>query len=195
MKQDRKKGKIIAFCGIDGSGKSTQLRLVRDYLSENAKVLVAKINYSPLNKMGDNRLFDLALKGYSGLKIIAYYHDLQQKDVFNYDYILCDRHLLCYLAYAYAYDVSHLDMVRKLLFMVDDPDLTFYFDVPVSVAMDRISKRSFRDKNENVDTLTKAKKGYEYTMGIFDNVYRINGTDSIDKEFEMVVDKIRLLKR
>ena len=109
--------------------------------------------------------------------------------------IFCVIDICFVISICLCYDVSHLDMVRKLLFMVDDPDLTFYFDVPVSVAMDRISKRSFRDKNENVDTLTKAKKGYEYTMGIFDNVYRINGTDSIDKEFEMVVDKIRLLKR
>lgn len=195
MKQNIEKGKIIAFCGIDGSGKSTQLRLVRDYLSEKAKVLVAKMSYSPLNQMGDSKLFDLILKGYSGLKIISYYYNLQYKDVFNYDYILCDRHLLCYLAYAYAYDVPHLDIVRDLLFMVDDPDLTFYFDVPVSVSMDRISKRTFRDRNENFDTLTKAKQGYEYTMGIFDNVYRIDGTLSVNEEFEEVVDKIRLLKR
>ena len=195
MKQENEKAKIIAFCGIDGSGKSTQLKLVRDYLSKDAKVLVAKMSYSPLNRMGDNKIFDLALKGYSGLKIISYYYDLQHKDVFNYDYILCDRHLLCYLAYAYAYDVPHLDIVRNLLFMVDDPDLTFYFDVPVSVSMDRISKRTFIDRNENVDTLTKAKQGYEYTMGIFDNVYRIDGMLSVEEEFEEVVDKIHLLKR
>lgn len=195
MKQVNRKAKIIAFCGIDGSGKSTQLRLIRDYLSKEAKVMVAKLEYSPLNQMGDNKILDLALKGYSGLKIISYYYGLQHKDAFNYDYILCDRHLLCYLAYAYAYNVPRLDIVRNLLFMVDDPDLTFYFDVPVSVAMNRISKRPFRDRNENVNTLTKAKQGYEYTMGIFNNVYQINGMLSVDEEFEKEVDKIRLLKR
>ena len=74
MKQENEKAKIIAFCGIDGSGKSTQLKLVRDYLSKDAKVLVAKMSYSPLNRMGDNKIFDLALKGYSGLRIISYYY-------------------------------------------------------------------------------------------------------------------------
>ena len=193
MEQD--KAKIIAFCGIDGSGKSTQLKLTKDYLSKDAKVMVAKLEYSPLNKMGDNKFFDLALKGYSGLKIISYYYNLQHKDAFEYDYILCDRHLLCYLSYAYAYNIPHLNIVRDLLFMVDDPDMTFYFDVPVEVALDRISKRSFRDRNENIDTLTKAKEGYEYTMGLFDNVYRIDNTLSEEESFELVKDKIRCLRK
>lgn len=192
--EKNEKAKIIAFCGIDGSGKSTQLKLTRDYLSKDAKVLVAKLEYSPLNKMGDNKFFDLVLKGYSGLRIISYYYDLQHKDALNYDYILCDRHLLCYLAYAYAYNIPHLNIVRDLLFMVDDPDMTFYFDVPVDVALNRISKRSFRDRNENVDTLTKAKQGYEYVMGLFDSVYRIDNNLSIDESFEKVKDKIKTLR-
>lgn len=189
-----KKAKIIAFCGIDGSGKSTQLKLTKDYLSKDAKVMVAKLNYSPLNKMGDSKIFDLVLKGYSGLKIISYYYNLQHVDAFNYDYILCDRHLLCYLAYAYAYKVPRLDIVRNLLFMVDDPDLTLYFDVPVNVSLNRISKRSFRDRNENFKTLTMAKQGYEYAMGLFDNVYRIDSTLGEVETFEEVKDKIRVLK-
>ncbi len=191
----KKKAKIIAFCGIDGSGKSTQLKLTKDYLSQRAKVMVAKMDYSPLNKMGDNKVIDMFLKGYSGLKIINYYFKLQHFDTTNYDYILCDRHLLCYLAYAHAYGVSHLKFIRDLLFMVDDPDLTLYFDVPVQVALDRINKRSFRDKNENVLTLTEAKKGYDYAMTLFKNVYKIDGNLKEAKTFEQVLDKIRVLKK
>lgn len=193
MRKD--KAKIIAFCGIDGAGKSTQIKLSKDYLSKKAKVLVAKLEYSPFNKMGNNKFFDLALKGYSGLKIISYYYNLQHNEVYDYDYILCDRHLLCYLAYAHAYNIPHLDIVRELLFMVDDPDLTLYFDVPVDVALDRVSKRFFRDKNENIKTLMQAKEGYEQTMGLFDNVYRIDNTLSEKESFNIVKEKIKLLKR
>ena len=96
--------------------------------------------------------------------------------------------------YAYAYNIPHLDIVRQLLFMVDDPDLTLYFDVPVDVALDRVSERSFRDKNENVKTLTQAKEGYEHVMGLFDNVYKIDNTLSVLDSFEMVKEKIKLLK-
>lgn len=189
------RAKIIAFCGIDGCGKSTQLKLTKDYLSKTSKVLVAKLNYSPFNKMGKNRFLDLALKGYSGFRIISYYYDLQNKDVFNYDYILCDRHLLCYLAYAYAYNIKHLDIIKEFLFMVNDPDLTFYFDVPVEEALKRISVRSFRDKNENFKTLTLAKEGYEKAMKLFDNVYRIDGTLTSNECLSLVIDKVKSLKK
>ena len=189
------RAKIIAFCGIDGCGKSTQLKLTKDYLSKTSKVLVAKLNYSPFNKMGKNRFLDLALKGYSGFRIISYYYDLQNKDVFNYDYILCDRHLLCYLAYAYAYNIKHLDIIKEFLFMVNDPDLTFYFDVPVEEALKRISVRSFRDKNENFKTLTLAKEGYEKAMQLFDNVYKIDGTLTSNECLSLVIDKVKSLKK
>ncbi len=188
------RAKIIAFCGIDGCGKSTQLKLTNDYLSKSAKVLVSKINYSPLNKMGDNKCLDIFLKGYSAFKIISYYHDLQN-EVSNYDYILCDRHLLCYLAYAYAYGIKHLDIIKKIFFMVKDPDLIFYFDVPVDVALKRISVRSFKDRNENVKTLTLAKDGYEKVMGFFDNTYMIDGTLRTDECLSLVIDKIKCLKK
>lgn len=189
------KAKIIAFCGIDGSGKSTQLKLTKDYLSKDARVLVAKLEYSPLNKMGDNKFLDLILKAYSVIRIISYYYSLQRTKAFDYDYILCDRHLLCYLAYAYAYDASHLNIIRDLLFMVDDPDMTFYFDVPVDEALDRINKRLVKTRNENVDTLTKAKEGYEQAMKLFKNVYRIDNNLSIEESFEEVKDKIKLLRK
>ena len=125
----------------------------------------------------------------------SYYYSLQHKEAFDYDYILCDRHLLCYLAYAYAYDASHLNIIRDLLFMVDDPDMTFYFDVPVDGALDRINKRLVKTRNENVDTLTKAKEGYEQAMKLFKNVYRIDNNLSIEESFEEVKDKIKLLRK
>ncbi len=190
----RDRANIVAFCGIDGSGKSTQLKLTKDYLSQDARVLVAKLDYSPLNKMGDNRLMDLILKGYSGLKIIFYYCNLDYTAAYNYDYILCDRHLLCYLAYAYAYDVPCIPAVRKLLFMVKDPDMTLYFDVPADEALERINRRVSRDRNENEVTLNKALTGYEYTMRLFDNVYRIDGTLTEEETFGKVKEKINTLR-
>lgn len=189
------RAKIIAFCGIDGCGKSTQLKLVKDNLSKSCKVMVAKLDYFPLNKMGDNKYLDMILKGYSGLRIIDYYKRLQSKDVFNYDYILCDRHLLCYLAYAYAYGIGHLDLIRKLFFMVKNPDLTFYFDVPVDEALRRISGRSFKDRNENFKTLTLAKEGYKFMIDSFDNVFMVDGTLASDECLSLVIDKVKSLKK
>ncbi len=171
--------KVIAFSGIDGSGKSTQLKLVKNSLEQNNRVFVAKIAYSPLNDMGKNKLIDSVLKCRSGLEIIKYYKLLELNECKKYDYILCDRHLMCYLAYAHAYGVNNLNFIRKLLGFVKDPDLTLYFDINVNTALERINERGRKvDKNENFYTLSKAKEGYDDMFSIMDNIERINANKS-----------------
>lgn len=175
------KAKTIAFCGIDGSGKSTQLKLVRDNLFKDYRVLEAKITYSPLNSLGVNRLNNLLLEGRSGLEILRYYLKIQNKEIYNYDFVLYDRHLLCFLAYAYAYGIKDLTLVRRLLKIIKDPDLILYFDISPEESLKRVLSRGKPlDKSENPETLTKARMGYEYLKGLFDNVETIDATREID---------------
>lgn len=173
------KCKTIAFCGIDGSGKSTQLNLVRDYLSENNLVYTSKINYSPLDNMGNNKLFDMIIKGMSGIEIMKYYLKIQNNQYKKYDYILFDRYLACYLAYAYAYGNSNLKFIRNILSMVKDSNLTIYYDVNVNIALERIFSRGDVTKSENYETLSRAKEGYEFMFDIIDNMYRIKADKSV----------------
>lgn len=179
--------KTVAFSGIDGSGKSTQIKLVKDYLS-NYKVMVSKINYSPLNNMGYFKLLDMILKGVSGYKIISYYYHLQKKEYNNYDYILFDRHLACYLAYAYAYGTQNIKFIRNLLNIVKSPDLTLYYDVDINTSLERIKLRGEDiNKGENYETLYKAKEGYEIVFDIIDNIERIDANLSQKEVYDSTV--------
>ena len=180
------KAKTIAFCGIDGSGKTTQLKLVKDFLTPK-KVLIAKAGYHPLNEMGQSKLLDLMLEAKSGIEILKYYLKLQNKDIYDYDFILYDRYLPCFLAYAYAYNVHCLKLIRNALKILQDPDLTLYFDIDPNTAIERILKRDKPlDKSENIDTLTKAKEGYELLMKLFPNVENIDAsTDEATEQKEI----------
>ena len=181
------KAKTIAFCGIDGSGKSTQLKLVNHSLEKSSSVLEAKIAYSPLNSLGSNRLYNLLLEGRSGLEILKYYLKIQKSEVYNYDFILYDRHLLCYLAYAYAYGIKDLKLIRKLLKMINDPDLTLYFDITPELSLERVKARGKSlDKSENPFTLTKARLGYQALIPLFNNVEVINAEGPIDETHKTV---------
>ena len=130
--------KTIAFCGLDGSGKSTQLKLVKNDLLKDKKILIAKLPYSPLNDLGKNPLKDLILEGRSGVEIIKYYLKLQGRESSKYDYILHDRHMLCFLAYAHAYGIKNIETIKSLLNIIKNPDLTLYFDIPPEIAVKRI---------------------------------------------------------
>ncbi len=186
------KAKTIAFCGIDGCGKTTQLKLVKDFLAPK-KVLIAKTSYQPLNDMGQNKILDLLLEARSGFEILRYYLLLQHKDINNYDFVLYDRYLLCFLAYAYAYDVHALRLIKYFLKVIKDPDLTLYFDINPNLALTRILNRGKPlDKNENIDTLTKAKEGYTKLMPLFPNVEVIDASNDINasqKEIQKILHK------
>ena len=183
-----RKSKLIAFCGIDGCGKSTQIKLMKEFLEPKYKVMVARLDYFPLNKMGNNKVLDTILKFRSGFEITKYFSFLQLFDLNNYDYVLCDRHLLCYLSYAIAYDVKKIDLVRKALSFIKEPDLTLYFDVDVDRALMRIENRGEKeiDKSENAETLSKAKLGYAYLMESMDNVFKIDANGDALETFESV---------
>ena len=181
------KSKTIAFCGIDGSGKITQLKLVKESLSKNSRVLEAKITYSPLNSLGNNRLYNLLLESRSVLEILKYYLKIQKNEIYNYDFILYDRHLLCYLAYAYAYGINNLNLIRKLLKIIKDPDLILYFDISPEQSLKRVIARGKTlNKSENPITLTKARIGYQAAIPLFDNIEVINAEKEMDETKEEI---------
>jgi dTMP kinase len=140
------KGKLIIVEGVDGSGKSTQIRLLEKWLryvgipvfftewnsSEQVKEIISKgkkrnlltpTTFSLLHATDfaaryERNIFPLLRAGYI---------------------VLADR----YVYTAFARDVVRgcsLDWVRHVYGFAAKPDISFYFRVPVEVSFDRIVK-------------------------------------------------------
>ena len=184
------KPKIIVFSGIDGSGKSTQLKLIYNELITNYRVFISKIEYMPLNDMNKNLIKNLLIEFKSGIEILKQATEIHTKNN-KFDYILCDRYLMCYLAYAYLYGIEPVDLIRKMLFFIKNPDLTLYFDIDVDLALNRIKQRNSEiNKHENYESLMKAKKGYEKLYNSFGNLEIINANQSIGEISSNVKDTL-----
>lgn len=184
------KPKIIAFSGIDGSGKSTQLKLIYNELITNYRVFISKIEYMPLNDMNKNLIKNLLIEFKSGIEILKQATEIHTKNN-KFDYILCDRYLMCYLAYAYLYGIEPIELIRKLLFFIKNPDLTLYFDIDVNLALTRIKERNSEiNKHENYESLVQAKKGYEKLYNSFGNLEIINANQSIGEINSNVKDTL-----
>src|SRR6187431_550374 len=138
------KGKLIVVEGIDGSGKSTQLRLLEKWLiSRNIPVFFTEWNSSEtvkqITKKGkkSGRLTPITFS----LLHATDFADRYERNIFpllRAGYIvLADR----YIYTAYARDMvrgcSPL-WVKKVYGYALKPDLVFYFRVPVDVAAERI---------------------------------------------------------
>ena len=188
------KSKIIAFAGIDGCGKSTQLKLVYDALISSYSVYVSKLTYMPLNDMNQNFLKDLLIECRSGLEILKQALLVQRKTN-EYDYILCDRYLMCYLAYAYAYGMEPIETIKKMLFFLKNPDLTLYFDIDVQIALERIKSRGKAlNKHENYNTLLKAQEGYAKLYNSVGDLEIIDANKSIEEVNKSVMKSLTLRK-
>ena len=137
-------GKLIVVEGIDGSGKSTQIRLLEKWLRYNKqRVFLTEWNSSELVK-------EITSKGKKKARLTPTtfsllhatdFADRYERNIFpllraGY-FVLADR----YIYTAFARDATrgcNLEWVRKIYNFAIKPDITFYFRTPIDTAINRI---------------------------------------------------------
>lgn len=137
-------GRLIAVEGLDGSGKSTQVRLLKRWLEQQGcRVFFSEWNSSPLVKSATSKGKKLNLLTPTTFSLIhatdfADRYERQLVPLLRAGYlVLCDR----YVFTAYARDVVRgcpPDWVRGLYSFAALPDLTFFFKAPLEVSLARI---------------------------------------------------------
>jgi len=164
---------IIAFCGIDGSGKSTQVDMLEEWfrarelpvdvarpispdsaflrtVEELERRCEALESRFPLQSLGHIMAFE-ALRNMNGR--------IRERSEEG-GFVICDRYMLTHPVYAAAYrvDASGID---ALLENAPRPALTFLLDVPVQDALRRIRARA-KDggRNEAPAVLERARSAY-----------------------------------
>lgn len=137
-------GKLIVVEGIDGSGKSTQIRLLEKWLRYNGHhVFLTEWNSSELVK-------EITSKGKKKVKLtpttFSLLHATDFADRYERNilpllragyFVLADR----YIYTAFARDVTRgcsPEWVRRVYSFALKPDITFYFRTPIDVAINRI---------------------------------------------------------
>jgi len=137
-------GSLIIVEGVDGSGKSTQLQLLREWLIEQgADVLFTEWNSSSLTakavRRGKRRLW-LGHLSFVLLHVTDFTHRYENiilPALREGKLVLADR----YVYTAFARDVARnadRTSVRRLYSFATRPDLALYFHVPLDVAMNRV---------------------------------------------------------
>jgi dTMP kinase len=137
-------GRLIAMEGIDGSGKTTQLHLLEQWLRYNGKpVFRTEWNSSETVKeiTSKGKKKGILTPTTFSLLHATDFSDRYERNIFpllqaGY-FVLADR----YVYTAYARDAvrgCHPRWARKLYSFAVKPDIVFYFRVPVDVAVERI---------------------------------------------------------
>lgn len=161
------KGKFITFEGIDGSGKSTQLRLLQDALRARGLEIVTTLE--PGGTTLGKRLraafletdetvspmAELLLFAADRAQHVSY---LIKPSMQEGKIVISDRYADATVAYQGAgrgFDERVIDAVIGLATGGLKPDLTLFYDLPVDMAIARANKRNGDDaKNNRMDAET-----------------------------------------
>ncbi|MBV9688869.1 MAG: thymidylate kinase [Ktedonobacteraceae bacterium] len=137
-------GRLFIVEGVDGSGKSTQIALLRQWLiSEGYTVFFSEWNSSPLVKKTTSKGKQKQLLTPTTFSLIhaTDFADRTERDIIPPlkagAIVLADR----YIFTAFARDVARgvdRQWVRELYQFAVQPTLAFYFRVPLDISLSRI---------------------------------------------------------
>ena len=191
---DGRKGRFIVFEGIDGSGKSTQVRRLKAYLC--SKGIKCEETREPQDERPVGALLRKALKGEISLDegTIALLfaadrldHIRQMKSKLESGIsIICDR----YFFSSFAYNDTSLDgewvfeinaeAMRNLM-----PDMVIFLDLPSEVSLARVAARGKKELYENVERQERVRKNYFSVFKRFEDKLNITVIDGAEDSAEV----------
>lgn len=203
----KKKGRFIVFEGIDGSGKSTQIKLLSEKLKSRgiSPYLTCEPTDGPIGRLirqmlsgdleTDQRtiacLFAADRTDHLVNKKNGVVHKMRQDQI-----VLCDR----YYFSSYAYHAQYLDMewvigANALNADILRPDLTLFIDVDPDKCFKRIKQRgNSLEMYEKIDIMKRVRDNYFKAfkrLGRMEQVGVVNGNQTIEKVAGAVWKKVR----
>lgn len=191
------RGKFIVFEGIDGSGKSTQIKLLSKVLK--ARGIICRETLEPTFGMVGGILHDiLSGKVSADPKVTASLfvadrldHILNDTDgilksIESGDTVICDRYYFSSYAYQ-SVDVPRdwVISANRLAAETLRPDATIFIDISADTAMERIiSNRENTELYETKERLASVREGYFSAFELLkdeERVFVVDGNRSIDE--------------
>ncbi|MAE32690.1 MAG: thymidylate kinase [Verrucomicrobiales bacterium] len=203
-------GRLIAVEGIDGSGKSTQVHLLKRWLElQGLKVFFSEWNSSELVKSATSRGKEERLLTPTTFSLIhatdfADRYERQLVPLLKAGYIvLCDR----YKFTAFARDTVRgcsPDWVRRIYSFAALPDLTFFFKAPLEVSLHRIlqgrPQLKYHEAGMDLGLSGDVEESFRLFQGRLLKVYaalksefgliQINANQPIEKQQEQVRQRL-----
>lgn len=201
------RGKFIAFEGSDGSGKSTVLEKVKEYLdNNNVKYIVTrepggtKIGEQIREILINNDNSEMDDKTEALLFAAARAQSVEEKlkvELEKNDLVISDRYILSSLAYqGYARNLG-IEAVRSINDFATgklNPDYTFFLDVDPITVLERKRQAVESDRLEEEGNIfhQKVYDGYKYLIQDDKSIIVIDASKTVE---EVAKDTIENLKK
>lgn len=203
----KKKGFFITFEGIDGSGKSTQIRKLAKFLEDNGFDII--ITREPGGSVGGEEIRSLLLQGevdrWSAeteiLLFTAARRDHLERIILpalqDGKIVICDRFTDSTRMYQGMRGPKLRDLVDKLTKEVIncDPDLTIIIDIDPEISLERAKSRNTaeeRFEDFGVDLQKKMRRGFlDLSREFSSRMEVVNGQQSVDELAKEIASVVR----
>lgn len=199
--------KTVCFCGMDGSGKTTQCNILTKrlrnlgveveviHLFSASNTVSSNLQGKPLFRMLSQRLRDLPVYGFGGrvklaIGLISFFVDAWL--TYIYHLLKYNRKIVIYDRFFYDQFVIFAATFYKtpwwiinLARILPKGDVTILMEIPPKIG-------NIRKSEDSVDKLTKCLKFYRLLASIL-NVEIIDGTRDIGKLAELIYQKCTTL--
>ena len=200
------KGRFIVFEGIDGSGKTTQARLLAEHLEKNGRktFLTAEPTTLPTGRALREALSGKIMRTECQMAVM-FVDDRIAHNVHPTEGIaalldagidvICDRYYYSTLAYqGQSTDYAWVKSMNLDCPEIRKPDLCIYIDLLPNQSLERISRgRDSVEIYENLDTLTKVREQFLsviYDLTPMDNIRIIDGYRTVEAVFADILNEI-----
>ena len=167
------KGILITFEGSEGSGKSTQINLIHQYLKKRGKsvLFLREPGGVKISEKIRNILLDVKSTGMSRVCEVLLYMAARAQLVSEVivpalrkgKIVLCDRFLdstVAYQGYGSRVDVAFIKKIGRLVTQGIKPDVTFFFDIDAKQGLSRINGPKDRIERRTLAYHNRVRKGY-----------------------------------
>lgn len=160
MKENKAAGKLITFCGLDGSGKTTLMRRLIADIEKEMPLLVTK---QPTNAVRNSEIFRTYMDSpdhdafdYRSLSLLAASDRIQHGSMViepalsQGKTVVSDRYFYSCLANLWARGYENDTWIYEVASFVVKPDIAVFCDVPVETAVRRVRNRQ-EERNRYID--------------------------------------------
>ncbi len=205
MRENRTKGYLFTFCGLDGCGKTTMLTRLKTDLEKLYPVFLTK---QPTNSVRQSDIFRTYMDcpnhdsyDYRSLSLLAASDRLQhvnkviEPEMQRDKIVISDRYFYSCLANLRARGFVQDQWIYEIAQSVLKPDIAFFFDVPVETAVNRVRSRA-EEKDRYIDMQLQYKLRNEYiNICTANNGVLISTEMSVEESYALVKKQVeRVLK-
>lgn len=155
------KGLLITFCGLDGCGKTTMIRRLQSFLQNGG--ITPFLTKQPTNEVRNSHIFRTYMDtpehdafDYRSLSLFAASDRIQHAnkvilpELQKGRIVISDRYFYSCVANLRARGYAGDKWIEEISGFIPLPDIAFFIDVPVSVAVSRVRNRP-EEKDRYID--------------------------------------------